>query len=146
MSRVFTSILTIESAAREAADFGAFNSSRWLGAASDPTSNHAKTIAGMNERACVASSKLEDYAGSGPSCTNPDIEISLDPRGGPAASCDQADRAQGPCLVQVDMTYAFDLIVPFGFEFFGQHLGLPDQLTVERTSIFAISDFSVDET
>lgn len=55
MSRVFTSQLAVESAAREAADFGAFNSDRWLGLESDPTSNYAKTLAAMEERAGVAS-------------------------------------------------------------------------------------------
>ncbi len=145
MSRVFTSMLVVESAAREAADFGAFNSSRWIGDPSDPTSNHAKTIQGMTERACVASNSLENFVGSSTSCTNPSVAISLDPVGGSCSTCDDPDRTQGPCLVQVDMTYDFDLIIPFGFDFFGQRLGLPDQLTIDRTSIFAISDFSVDE-
>ena len=145
MSRVFTSMLVVESAAREAADFGAFNSSRWIGLSTDPDSNRAKTIQGMTERACVASSKLEDYVGSDSSCSNPAITISLDPVGGSENTCDQPDRNQGPCMVQVDMTYDFDLIVPFGIDFFGTHLGLPEQLTIERSSIFAISDFSVDE-
>jgi Flp pilus assembly protein TadG len=145
MSRVFTSALVVESAAREAADFGAFNSSRWIGDPGDSSSNHAKTIQGMTQRACVASSKLEDFVGDADSCTNPSVAITLDPNGGPSDNCDQADRPQGPCLVQVDMTYEFDLIVPFGFDFFGQRLGLPAHLTVDRTSIFAMSDFSVDQ-
>ena len=63
---------------------------------------------------------------------------------GLARATDQADRPQGPCFVQVDMTYDFDLIVPFGLDFFGTHLGLPEHLSIERTSVFAISEFSVD--
>jgi hypothetical protein len=130
--------LVIESAAREAADFGAFNSSRWIDL------NRDSTEQAMVERACVASSSLEDYAGPDTDCQNPGIEISLVPNGGAEDTCDEPDRPGGPCNVRVDMTYTFDLIIPFGIDFFGTRLGLPDQLTIERTSIFAISDFSVD--
>lgn len=145
-ARVYTAQLAVESAAREAADFGAFNSERWMGLPTDVDSNYYKTVQGMTERACVASSDLDDYVGPSTSCTNPEFTVALVGKNGqPAQNCDQADRAQGPCWVQVDMEYDFDLIVPFGFDFFGTRLGLPSTLTFTRSSIFAIADFTVDE-
>lgn len=139
MARVYTAQLAVESAAREAADFGAFNSERWT------DFNSPATRAGMIERACVASSDLEDYVGSATNCTNPTVSIDLIEKSGQSATgCDQADRSPGPCWVRVDLTYDFDLIVPFGIDFNGTRLGLPDELTFTRSSTFAIADFSVD--
>jgi Flp pilus assembly protein TadG len=139
MSRVFTSMLVVESAAREAADYGAFNSSRWI------DDNEAKTRADMTERACVASSKLEAYVGPNTDCGNPKVDITLVRDGGSPDTCGVPNRPQGPCWVRVDMTYDFDLFVPFGVDFLGMRLGLPDTLTIDRSSVFAISDCSVDK-
>ena len=139
-ARVFTAQIAIESAAREAADFGAFNSSRW-----EPL-NYDSTVQGMTERACVASINLDDYVGDSTTCTNPTVKILLtDENGGVANDCDNPVRPQGPCWVQVDLAYDFNLLIPFGTDFLGTYLGLPDTLSFERTSIFAISDFSVDQ-
>ena len=69
--RLYTSAVAVESATREAADFGAFNRSYWL------PSNVDVTIAEMERRACVAAagSHLQDYATIDPvnntTCTNP---------------------------------------------------------------------------
>ena len=145
-ARVFTAQIAIESAAREAADFGAFNSSRWLGDPANPLSNYSTTLQGMTERACVASINLDDYVGDSTTCTNPTVKILLtDENGGVANDCDNPVRPQGPCWVQVDLAYDFNLLIPFGVDFLGSYLGLPDTLGFERTSIFAISDFSVDQ-
>lgn len=144
-SRIYTAMLSVESAAREAADYGAYNSSNWIGAPTDPTSNTAKTVVGMTERACVASSNLTDYTGSGGACTNPSMTWSLvDSSGNPATGCDDPNRAV-PCRVRVDLDYQFKLIAPLQIDFFNVHLGLPSSLTFHRTSIFAISDFALDK-
>ena len=149
LSRIYATQLTIESAAREAADYGAYISSQWAGDPATKDTSSDKTVTAMTNRVCVASSKLTDFKGDSADCTNPTIEVSLvdktGKRGDWAADCDKPARAPEPCRVRVDLDYTFNLISPFGIDFFGVRLGLPSSLTFTRTSIFAISDFQVDK-
>jgi hypothetical protein len=138
MARIYTTMITIESSAREAADFGAFGSANW-----DPA-NEAATRAAMEERACLASRHLTDYQGAGKTCTNPAITISLvEPSGSAATGCSDPNRVPAPCRVRVDLDYDFDLLMPLSLDVSGQHLGLPDSVSFRRTAIFANSDFLV---
>jgi hypothetical protein len=139
MARLYTTMITVESAAREAADFGAYGSPNW-----DPA-NEATTIAAMEARACVASRYLDDYVGAGTTCSNPSVSITLvEPGGSPAdewSACEDPARTGGPCEVQVDLDYTFDLLIPIALEIGGTRYGLPESLTFRRTSVFANSDF-----
>src|SRR6476620_10308625 len=83
--RLYTSAVAVESASREAADFGAFQASNWSAA------NVSTTVAMMEQRACVAAagSHLEGYRTTDPSnatCTNPSFACALE-HGGSSVDC-----------------------------------------------------------
>ena len=131
-ARWYSTAIAIESAAREAADFGAFSSSNWEGDPVDPSSNHAKTIVAMRALACTAASSLSGYEGDavgapGMSCTNPTF---TPPTLGPACSSNATDP---PCQVTVTLTYRFDLFVAVPI--------LPASIVFSRDSTFAVSPF-----
>ena len=130
----------------EAADFGSWKSSYWIGDPTDPDSNAYKTLQGMTERACIAARSLPDYEGPDTACTNPSMTVELQEADGTTGSnCDDPDRTV-PCRVVVTMTHTFHLIVPVNIHLFDVTVGFPSDLTFSRTSIFAISDFAIDET
>jgi Flp pilus assembly protein TadG len=148
LARVYTTMLSVESAAREAADYGSFGSQKWAPAPAVTT-----TVSEMTRRACVASSDLTDYVGPDTACSNPSFsyELSQDkgvswvPYATTAASaspCNVATR-EPPCWVKVTLTYQFNLLVPLNFEAFGVHYGIPNSLTFTRTSIFPMTDLSL---
>jgi len=143
-ARIYTTMVTIESAAREAADHGAWNSSYWQGDPTDPDSNYAKTLVQMTERACLASRTLPDYTGPDTACTNPSITVELqEPNGTPGVGCDNEARAT-PCRVVVTLEHDFHLIVPASITVLNVTIGFPSTITFQRTAVFAISDFEVD--
>jgi hypothetical protein len=131
LSRVYTTMLTVESAAREAADYGALYPWHW-----DPAFDDV-TIAEMERRACVATSNLTDYAGDATTCTNPTFSHVLHSMGHP--DCSTVARSDpNPCQVEVTLVYDFSLLLPTGL------IGLPPVLTFERSSLFEVSDFEID--
>jgi Flp pilus assembly protein TadG len=144
LARIYTTMMTVESAVREAADFGAWNSSYWEGDPLDPTSNYAKTVEQMVERGCIAARSLPDYDGPDDACVNPTLTITLtEPDGSPGVNCADETRTV-PCRVNVNGAYDFHLLLPLSLSIGDVQLGLPAQLSFERTSIFAISDFDID--
>jgi Flp pilus assembly protein TadG len=140
-ARLYTTMLTVESAAREAADYGAYNWWHWQDA---DTANATK--AEMERRACVASRNLPDYEGPDDDCVNPTVSTP-DPEqqpGGPA--CDIKPGAdEDPCRVTVSLDYEFHLFAPINLDFFGVRFGLPNTLTFTRDSTFTISSYGLRE-
>ncbi len=142
LGRLYTSAVAIESAAREAADFGAFDTSYW----DDP--NYVTTTNEMQRRACVAAagSHLPDYQTTDPvdnsTCTNPSFTCTLE-RNGASTDCtnpagftngtDCSDPAtEPPCTVHVRMDYEFRLILAIP--------PLPGSIQISRESYFRVSD------
>jgi hypothetical protein len=168
LSRVYTAMSSVESAAREAADFGtSLGAERWS------ATNAATTIDEMQRRACTAASDLPDFAWTntdadvppvidpGEPCTNPSFDWcvaqttggpcdktfpqAVDPANPAATDCDNPHR-DPPCTVTVTMSHTFHLFVPLHFDFFGVQLGLPNTLAFQRDSTFAITDINIAPT
>lgn len=145
LARIYTTMLSVESAAREAADYGAFGSANWEPARVTGTEDS------MRLRACTAASDLPDYEGPNDNCANPSFSYELSPdKGSPgswgpwnaADGCDN-DTRNPPCWVKVNLEYDFRLLIPLRLEVFGMVIGLPDTLTFERESIYAVSDLKL---
>jgi hypothetical protein len=158
LARIWTTMMSVESAAREAADYGTF-----YGAEGWQTSASALTVDEMQLRACVAASDLPDFTWNdtnanggvdlGEACTNPTFDWCLTwdsslpcdkayPVDPAADKCDNPDR-DPPCTVTVRLQHDFHLFVPFNIDFFGVKLGLPATLPFERDSTFAMTDIDV---
>lgn len=144
-ARIYTTMLTVESAAREAADYGTFGAERWR------TDTYLITEAEMERRACVASRNLPEYEGPDGDCANPSLDYCLDARGGlgclpldPAQTCDDPDRSE-PCTLTVTLTYNYRLLLPLNFELFGATYGVPSSITFSRDSTFAMTDLTLNQ-
>lgn len=147
--RLYTAAVAIESAAREAADYGAFDAAHW---SSSTPSNISTTLAEMQKRACTAAagSHLEGYSGASDNstCSNPSFSCSLE-WGGSSVDCASSGGMVGgndcsaigaqpktteACTVHVRLDYDFRMIlglVPF-----------PDTFPIGRDSRFRISDLT----
>jgi Flp pilus assembly protein TadG len=132
--RLFTSMIAVESAAREGADFGAMQGKlKWD---STNTVQLDQNISDMKVRACSAAASLSDYAGDPPgtvnmTCTNPTFTFDLE-RVPVSGNCALQGEFDDPCIVHVTMTYDFHMFLNLG--------PLPSILHVTRESRFAISD------
>lgn len=144
--RLYTAAVAVEAAAREAADYGAFQSSYWNVDAATSVNNPPITAAEMERRACVAAagSHLEGYAEPTGTvghavCSNPSFSCWLQPSGGIEVPCDTypggacADSTTDPsCIVHVRLAYTFRPFFAIG--------PIPVSVDLVRDSRFAISD------
>ena len=150
LARIYTTMMSVESAAREAADYGTtLGAGKWQAGAPQ-----AGTEAEMRRRACVAASDLPDYADTDNdpatgNCTNPSFSYCVTTSTGgpcdpfdPTAGCEDPLRAP-PCAVTVTLTEDFHLIAPLNFEFMGVEYGFPSTLTFQRDSTFAMTDIDL---
>ena len=154
-ARIYTAMMSVESAAREAADFGTtLGAGRWD---ANDAGVVTGTVAEMRRRACTAASDLHDFEGVDEDglpgfedCTNPSFAYCVTPQPGgtcsatvdPLDDCHNPERPI-PCTVTVTMSHLFHLFVPFQIDFFGVQLGLPATLAFERDSTFAMSDITL---
>lgn len=147
--RIYTSLVAVESASREAADVGAFDPGNWNTNLSP--GNPAQTVVRMRQAACssAAASHLEGYAEppgtqNHANCTNPIMICTLEQSGSAPADCSSYVGGSGgcgdpatdpPCVVHVALTYQFDTLV---------HVGgwLPTTVTFSRDARFAVSSLS----
>jgi hypothetical protein len=164
LARVYTAMASVESAAREAADYA----TSAQGAIAWSDANIDATVAEMKRRACVAASDLPDFEWSdadsdgvvdtGEECSNPGFAACVRQTSGtacndvatldttdPGYTCHDTSR-NPPCRVTVTMSHVFHLFVPFQLDFFGVQLGLPVTLSFERDSTFAMTDIDVTTT
>jgi hypothetical protein len=137
-ARLFNTVISVEAAAREAADYGTLYPWQWDSSGSP--SNRDVTAAGMHERACAATKHLPEYSGPDDACTNPSFsyEVIEAPAGVSENQCHTVPRNSTPCNVEVTLTYTFEIILPTGI------LGVPQTFTFDRLSTFAIADFEID--
>jgi hypothetical protein len=152
LARVYTTMMSVESAAREAADYGtSLGAGKWQAGAPMDT-----TVQEMKKRACVAASDLPDYEdpespddpGAG-NCTNPSFDYCMSPVAG--GTCGPVDPLEGcevptrpdPCTVTVTLTYEFRLFVPLNINVFDRQIGFPSTYTFPRDSTYAMTDIDL---
>ena len=144
--RLYNSLVAVEAAAREAADYGTFNSVYWDASVGNPP----VTTAEMKRRSCTAAagSHLEDYSEpvgtvNHENCDNPTFVCTVLPSdGSPNSPCNSypvgvcsVSTTDPPCSIQVKLTYTFRPF--FSFSLFGW---TPLEVTFDRVSTFRISD------
>lgn len=131
--RLFNAAIAVESAAREAADYGAMLGKMKWPALDAPYDLNATD---MRARACTAASTLSDYVGDPPgtanmTCTNPAFAFDIE-RLPVSKDCSAQTEFQDPCIIHVTMTYDFHMFLDFP--------PLPAVFHMTRESRFAISD------
>ena len=147
--RVFTAMVAVESAAREAADYGAYvdldNPDRWASANAPWTVMKTE----MQRRACTAASELPDFSDTTGTCQeNPAMDWELLTRDAAAAPYHVVDPSvalddcagrdpldpRGPCVVHVWVSYDFAPLFALP--------PVPVSVNIERHSWFAVSELT----
>jgi Flp pilus assembly protein TadG len=129
--RIFNALVAVESAAREAADYGAFlGSDAWQESNAPWSGNDTE----MRRRACAATSQLSSFNDPDGTCsTNPVVTWTLEKPSG-VSECGGRTGLVEPCRIRVTVTYEFKPFVALP--------PIPESITLSRESIFAISDLT----
>lgn len=132
--RLFNAAVATESAAREAADYGAFlGSGAWSDSQAPWTGNQTE----MRQRACTAMTGQTDFENTAGTCSgNPLMTWRLEEADGsaPTSDCGTRTGLVAPCRVHVTVTFIFRPLIPVP--------PIPGSLTLVRDSWFAISDLT----
>jgi Flp pilus assembly protein TadG len=133
--RVFMTAIGVQSAAREAADYGAFLTHTAWDEANTTQSNN--NYAEMARRTCTSLSSLPGYQGTP---GNTDCGTGGTPyyafniiRPAGVANCGLVLATDQPCVIHARVIFPFSTIVQFP--------GIPTGITFTRDSYFAVSDF-----
>jgi TadE-like protein len=142
--RLYATMVAVEAATREAADYGAFDANHWNGAP-----NVATTVAEIKRRACTAASgsHLQDYAEPSGTlghadCSNPILTCELELPDGTVSDCSSYSgtgvcgdpNAEPPCIVHVRLDYTFHTILGLP--------PLPATISFSRDSRFLITSLT----
>ena len=140
--RVFMAMVATESAAREAADYGAFlGAAAWKASDAPWTTNDSE----MRHRACTAMSQVPGFTDSDGTCTqNPAVSwelmtwdrasnttVAADPL---ITDCSTIAQYADPCVVHVTATFVFRPVWPLP--------PVPSSITLTREAWFTISDLT----
>lgn len=132
--RLFNAAVATESAAREAADYGAFlGSSAWSNSQAPWTTNDTE----MRLRACTALAGQTDFENTAGTCTgNPVMTWRLEEANGstPTTDCGGRTGLVAPCRVHVTIVYTFRPLIAVP--------PIPSSLRLVRDSWFAVSDLT----
>lgn len=148
--RVYVSAVAVESGAREAADYGAFDKTNWCVPDDDlsglcetePLKNNiATTEAEMQRRACTAVRSLPDYIGAadGTTCSNPTFTYALVPAPDVTPYDADCDLSVDACVKVVHVTLTYDFHTALNIPPF------PTTVTIVRDSRYAISELPVGQ-
>jgi Flp pilus assembly protein TadG len=142
--RLFSSAVSTEAAAREAADYGAvLGSDRWAAADSPWSTNDDE----MRRRVCAATSGLQGFDNTAGTCTdNPTVSWEILSRNNTASPYHVVDPTfaqdecagrlglADPCVVHVTVTFTFRPFLAFP--------PIPAAIDITRESWFAVSDLT----
>ena len=152
LARIYTTMMSVESAAREAADYGTTlgagkwqdggrwtpRSPRWSGEPAWPL-------------AISPTTRTPTPTPANGGCTNPSFSYCV--RSSPAVRAAPSTRRRParirrrdpPCIVTVTLTYDFHLLAPLNFEFMGVGTA-SHRLAFDRDSTFAMTDIDLSPT
>ena len=137
-ARLYTTMLTVESAAREAADYGAFHWYNWQDAPTRHRDGRGDGAAGLRrgQQPARVHRVRRHLLRAGRSSTTRSTRRPV-----PAVDCAQNPAPNAnPCRVNVQLTYDFRLLSPLRIELLGTTIGIPASLTFSRDATFALSD------
>lgn len=130
--RVFDTAVAVESAAREAADYGAFlGSARWD---EDDATTMAINDEEMRRRACQAMSQVAGFDDTSGDCTTNPVMTWDVVRPPGVTDCEVRSGLVEPCKIHVRITFQFRPLFALP--------PIPASISIVRDSTFAVSDLT----
>ncbi len=146
LARIYTTMMSVESAAREAADYGTtLGAGKWQDGLrrTEPSRDAASCLCRCQRPARLRRSR---FRSDDRRLHQPDLHLHDRSTGGSCSASTARLRRSArdpPCIVTVTLGYDFSLLAPLHFEFMGVQYGFPSTLSFERDSTFAMTDIGV---